>query len=122
MFWERFYQLCEEKKEKPNPVGKKIGVSSGLITKWKNGTLPKAEHLILLAKHFNVSIDFLLGLSDNPNIYINNTQKQTILSSDQNKLLSEFSRLDRSDKDKTIGYISALLDSDKYEISEKEAI
>ena len=36
MFWERFYNLCLQKNTKPNPVAKEIGISSGIVTKWKN--------------------------------------------------------------------------------------
>ena len=47
MFWERFYNLCLRNGKRPNPVGKEIG----------------------LARYFNVSTDYLLGLS--PYIQIN---------------------------------------------------
>ena len=62
MFWERFYNLCLEKDTKPNPVAKKIGISSGIVTKWKNeDTLPNGETLLKIADYFDVSVDYLLG-------------------------------------------------------------
>lgn len=61
MFWERFFHLCEKLNTKPNPIGAKIGVSSGVITKWKKGTIPNGETLLKLANYFNVSVDYLLG-------------------------------------------------------------
>lgn len=64
MFWERFYQLCIESGSKPNPVAKSIGVSSGAVTKWKNGTIPPADVLISISEYFNCSIDYLLGRAD----------------------------------------------------------
>ena len=33
-----------------------------------NPSLPKINNLIILADYFNVSIDYLLGRTDNPNI------------------------------------------------------
>lgn len=69
MFWERFYSLCLRNGKKPNPVGKEIGLSSGIISKWKNGGIPNGETLMKLARYFNVSTDYLLGLS--PYIQIN---------------------------------------------------
>ena len=66
MFWERFCSLCEREKIKPNPFGLKFGVSSGTITNWKQGSLPSAELLIKFAEYFNVSIDYLLGLTNEP--------------------------------------------------------
>lgn len=67
MFWERFYLLCQEIGKKPNPVGKEIGVSSGAITKWKNGTIPPADTLMSIASFFDVSVDYLLGNTDEKN-------------------------------------------------------
>ena len=61
MFWERFYGLCMRVGKKPNPVGKEIGLSSGIISKWKAGGIPNGETLMKLSRYFNVSIDYLLG-------------------------------------------------------------
>ena len=69
MFWERFYNLFLRNGKRPNPVGKEIGLSSGIISKWKNGGIPNGETLMKLARYFNVSTDYLLGLS--PYIQIN---------------------------------------------------
>ena len=67
MFWKRFYNLCMRSGKRPNPVGKEIGLSSGIISKWKNGGIPNGETLMKLAKYFDVSVDYLLGRTDNPN-------------------------------------------------------
>lgn len=69
MFWERFYTLCITRGTKPNPVAKKIGISSGVITKWKTeNTLPNGETLIKIADYLDCSVDYLLGRTDNPEI------------------------------------------------------
>lgn len=67
MFYERFLQLCDENSEKPTNVLKSIGVSSGNLKNWKNGTSVKSDILMQLSEHFNVSIDYLLGKTDTPN-------------------------------------------------------
>ncbi|MDE6869458.1 MAG: helix-turn-helix domain-containing protein [Clostridia bacterium] len=42
-----------------------IGVSKGIISLWENGLRePTLTNLIALAKYFDVSIDYLAGLSD----------------------------------------------------------
>ena len=65
MFWDRFYELCCSKNTKPNPVAKELGISSAVFTKWKNGiSYPNGEFLIKIAKYFNCSIDYLVGLTD----------------------------------------------------------
>lgn len=69
MFWKRFYNLCLRNGKRPNPIGKEIGLSSGIISKWKNGGIPNGETLMKLAKYFDVSVDYLLGLS--PYIKVN---------------------------------------------------
>lgn len=69
MFWERFYNMCTARGTKPNPVAKEIGISSGIITKWKtDGTLPSGENLIKIANYLDCSIDYLLGRTDKPDV------------------------------------------------------
>lgn len=44
-------------------LAKKLGVSSGIISLWENGLRePGMYSLIAIAKFFNVSLDFLVGL------------------------------------------------------------
>lgn len=61
MFWERFYHLCIERNTKPLPVVKELSISTGSITKWKNGTVPNGTTLQKIADYFGVSVDYLLG-------------------------------------------------------------
>ena len=76
MFWKRFYDLCIKNGTKPSPLGSKIGISSGVITKWKNGTIPNGETLIRLADEFECSIDYLLGRTDET--FLNEKEKRLI--------------------------------------------
>lgn len=69
MFYERFIQLCDESNEKPTNVLKGIGVSSGNLNNWKNGTSVKSDILMQLSEHFNVSVDYLLGRTETPDKY-----------------------------------------------------
>ncbi len=78
MFWERFYSLCQRIGKKPNPVGKDIGLSSGIISKWKAGGIPNGETLMKLSKYFNVSVDYLLGIS--PSIEIKENDMKPMFS------------------------------------------
>lgn len=78
MFWERFYSLCQRVGKKPNPVGREIGLSSGIISKWKAGGIPNGETLMKLSKYFNVSVDYLLGIS--PSIEIKETDMTPLFS------------------------------------------
>jgi transcriptional regulator with XRE-family HTH domain len=64
MFWTIFSQLCDNINKKPNPVAAELKISSGTVTLWKNGSIPRSEYLIKLADYFGVSIDYLLGRSE----------------------------------------------------------
>lgn len=66
MFWLRFTNLCEQKKIKPNAVAKQLGLSNAAATHWKNGTVPNGGVLSQLADYFHVSVDYLLGRTENP--------------------------------------------------------
>lgn len=70
--------MCKKKGEFPNTVGKNIGVSSGICTKWKNGVIPKGEILIKIAEYFDCSVDYLLGRTKNPAAH--NQNAHTIFS------------------------------------------
>jgi transcriptional regulator with XRE-family HTH domain len=67
MFWTVFYALCTQNGEKPNNVAQKLNISSGVVTKWKNGSTPNVDALIKLSNYYCVSIDYLLGRTNIPN-------------------------------------------------------
>ena len=66
-FYERFELLCAERQVKPQSteIQEIAGVSSPAISGWKNkGAFPKGEVLCRLDNYFEVSTDYLLGLSE----------------------------------------------------------
>ena len=62
-FFDQLVALCKEKGVSPNFVAKEIGASSGSVTAWKQGALPRGATLSKIAEYFNVSTDYLLGNS-----------------------------------------------------------
>lgn len=60
MFWDQFIELCNQHDTTPNPLGRKLGISSGILSRWKTGAMPSTEMLIKLSQYFNVSIDYLV--------------------------------------------------------------
>ena len=68
-FYERYEELCQEHGMKPqNPKMQEITeASSGTISGWKKGVIPKTETIIRISKYFGVTTDYLLGLSDSRN-------------------------------------------------------
>ena len=68
-FGERLKNLREDRDEKQKDIAKLLYVSPNMISAYELGKhFPKNEKsLITLAKHFGVSLDYLLGYSDLPN-------------------------------------------------------
>ena len=88
MFWDAFYALCTRNGEKPNNVAQKLKISSGVVTKWKNGSIPNIEALIKLSDYFQVSIDFLLGRSDSQTLYQQNNEGNIVNGDNTNSPLT----------------------------------
>ena len=66
MFWDNFCELCKAKGMSPNAVAKEIGISSGAVTSWKQGRLPRWQTLEEIATYFGVSTGDLLGKEKSP--------------------------------------------------------
>ena len=65
VFGERLKELRTSKNIGQIELANKIGVSKGVISLWENGLRePKLSNLILLAKFFDVSIDYFAGIID----------------------------------------------------------
>ncbi len=65
-FFDRYAELCRSSGETPNSVAKSLGIPSGSITAWKNGSQPRNNTLAKIADYFNVSTDYLLGQEKTP--------------------------------------------------------
>ena len=69
MFIDNFEHICKIKGLKPTPTLKECGISAGTATNWikKRDVIPDGKTIIKLAKHLNVSTDYLL-LGKEPSI------------------------------------------------------
>lgn len=85
VFFERFSELCKERNETPNSVAKKLGVSSGSVTAWKNGTEPRNTTIIKIADYLGVSTDYLLGNVNDPFFYLDNGRIKDEINSYETK-------------------------------------
>ncbi len=61
MFYDRLKELCKMRGVSITNVAKELGMSSGNLSKWKNGGVPRGKSLTALAEYFGVSTDYLLG-------------------------------------------------------------
>ena len=64
-FAERLSEFLKEEKISQRQFAISIGVTAACVSYWRSGKKqPTAENLYLLAKTYNVSVDFLLGVRD----------------------------------------------------------
>lgn len=68
MFYDRFVELCNIKGEKPSPILKKLGISSGNIKRWKSGAGANYETLQSLSEYFEVPINYFFEESEAPSV------------------------------------------------------
>jgi len=70
LFKDNLKMLRQEKGIGQVELAKKLGVSKGIISLWENGLRePNMSSLIQLSKFFNVSIDYLVGRTDEKKPY-----------------------------------------------------
>lgn len=65
IFADRLKELRTDKKLSMKELSKQTGLSTTAICQWENNTTDiSSDNLIIIAKFFNVSTDYLLGLED----------------------------------------------------------
>lgn len=102
---------------------KLFGVSQQTIGSWEtNRTSPDLESLSKLANFFNVSVDYLLGLTDIPytvDDYIAKQKKagkqpvDNQYSADERKIIDMYRQLSEKDKGKIEGRLEEMLDDEQ---------
>lgn len=69
MFNDIFVEILQTKKLTAYRVAKETNISQGLMNEYKNGIkVPTIENLIKIADYLDVSIDYLVGRTDKPEI------------------------------------------------------
>lgn len=64
MFKKNFVRLCNERNEPPTLVCRKLGLSSAAFSEWTESSVPRRTTLEKAAAYFGVSVDVLLGKSE----------------------------------------------------------
>ena len=61
MFYNNVQSLCRERGTSLTTMAREIGISTGLPSFWKKGTIPKADTLQKIADYFGVTVNDLLS-------------------------------------------------------------
>lgn len=101
----RIKELREEKRESQQKLAMILNVSQAMISRYElEQTFPDIPTIIHIAQHYCVSIDYLLGVSDDKLPYTKSN-----LSEKEQELLFLFKRLDSTQKEKAKAYIQGML-------------
>lgn len=100
----RLKELREQQRLSQEGLGLKLGVSQSTISVYELGErVPDLNVLIKLAKIFDVSLDYLVGLSD-----VRQRMMSSDLSPDELEYLQKYRRLGAVNKEKVKAYIDGL--------------
>lgn len=107
-------QLREESHLLQADLAKKLGLGRTTISNYENNySFPDLETLISIADFFNVSTDYLLGLS-------NVRSKASTTSKDEAKILHYYNRLDSENQDYIRGEMVKLYREQQTEKEKRE--
>jgi len=68
MLYRRIEQLRKDHKMSQSSLGELLNVTQQAVAKWEKGiSEPDCENIIRISKIFNVDVNFLLGITNNPN-------------------------------------------------------
>jgi len=92
-FKENFNRICREKGTTPTALCKKLGESTSKVSAWNNGSLPKEEMMLRLAKELGCSVmDFF---ADDEDLATTAVEPK---DDDENDILRVYRMLDRRAK------------------------
>lgn len=109
----RFRECREKTPYSQKQVALIIGVKPPQLSKWERGEGISRQNCVKLAKLYNVSVDYLLGLTDDPySGFEGPVHKEPATAGG---LDAEFSarvgRLNPANREKMLAYLDGLLDS-----------
>ena len=114
-FQDVFKELRIEKNMSQDSIAKELDVSPALISKWENGlSTPAPEMLEYIADYFDVSIDYLVGRTNDRRWFKNNNDMKI-----QNNLYEELKKLPRTEQILALQLIRNIVAHYKLEDSDK---
>lgn len=116
MFFDTVTRLCQEKGITITALANELHISKSNVTNWKNGSIPKSDKVAKIAKYFNVSTDYLLGVEgeqkNTPSAELTAQERIRRLTEkykDTEKLFDMFSQLSPERQKTTLDMIEAFV-------------
>lgn len=101
-------KLLDDKNKTQVWLAVELGVSKETINQYIRGTIkPRQDMLIKMSEIFGTSIDYILGITDNP------IPNDLTLNNRENNLLNNYRKLSESEKQKVEAYIEGIMDTKK---------
>jgi len=108
-FSKRLVDLREDKDMKQKQLADMLGLQSSAISKYEKGaTQPNLVTLIKLAEFFEVSVDYLLGISS-----IKNPYSEDKFTPKEAEIIAKYRKLTPENKIRIDERIGAMIDSQK---------
>ena len=88
MFFDSFCELCKAKGVSPSKAALEMGISKSTVSAWKNmGTSPQMALLQKIAEYFGVSVDRLIGSSEEketpPSVVVHDEDGKLVVLDDE---------------------------------------
>lgn len=110
MFGQRIKELRLEKGLTQSEFAAKINTTQTNVSKYELEALDlKTETILNICNTFNISADYLLGREDDYGII--SAGQTTILTKDEEELLSVYRKMDANTKQQTLGFFRAAFSS-----------
>lgn len=102
----KLQEIREQKGMLQKDLAEKLNKTRACISSWETAkTEPDIQSLIEIADVLEVSIDYLLGRTDEMDL----ATKQTDLTPDQNELLNLYNQMSFQSKNRLLGYAQSLV-------------
>ena len=108
MFLSRLRELLSESGKMQKDICSDLHITKQRLSNWKTGySEPNFDDLLMLAQYFDVSTDYLLGLSDELGAPVSSS---TTLPADEKELLDLYRQLNYEGKQRLIARAEVMLE------------
>lgn len=106
-FYKNYVRLCNSVRKSPSAVAIELHLGKPTVTRWKAGGTPRDATVLKVADYFGVTVEELMGETDDPSAGIKKdpVQKDEAVGSAKQKLLDALDGLSDSQIEKLIGII-----------------